>query len=1296
VELPELTYTGKDQELVNITAEGGKVSYRTTGPLWVSSVPTGKNAGDYAFCYKVEGDSNHNDIEKTELFNTIGFADPEITKAPEAVTAVYDGELHELVKAGSSPDGEFNYSLDGDDYSTDIPCASEAGEYTIYCMLVGDSNHKDLGPEVLTSYIADKNDIAAFTREPEAVSFVYDGQPHQLVIPGTTDDGTILYRVDIETEKYDYMFDEDELHTAWSEEIPEATLDATYTVSFRIVGDGSHVDSPESSVVSVIEPAQFILEAPEQYYTYDGEPHGEPITAVTADGRDALIMYFYGGNFGFEAPQYTDVKSSGLISKEEGYKVEYIVDLGGHQSVEGEYYIYIEKADPVVTVELPELTYDGDDQKLVNITAEGGKVSYKTTGPLWVSSVPTGKNAGDYCFYYKVEGDSNHNDIGKTELFNTIGFADPEITERPEAVTVVFDGEMHELVKAGSSPDGEFNYSLDGDDYSADIPCASKPGEYTVYCMLVGDSNHKDLGPEVLTSYIAGEAEIAAFTREPEAVSFVYDGQPHQLVIPGATDDGTILYRLDIDTENYGFMFDDDELHTAWSEEIPEGTLDATYTVSYRIAGDNSHVDSAVSSVVSVITPAQLTVEASDQYYTYDGEPHGDPISVTPVAGGDPFVAYFYGDDLNVGEAPQYTDVRSGGDEGYKVTYVAGLLGHEPVEGEYYIYIQKADPVVTVELPELTYNGEDQKLVNITAEGGKVSYMTTGPLWVSKVPTGRKAGDYTFYYKVEGDSNHNSIGKTELTNTIAPIDGTVIEAPDQSYVYDGGMHGEPVTAATPDGKLTVRYGTEEGVYPSKKAPQIENVSESTTVYYEVTLPGEEPVRGSYLLEITKAVPVIHGTEYAEELVYDGDPHYLGGLIWSDGGQVLFRFDGDEEFTEDTLQATNAGEYKIWYYCKGDENFLDTEPQCLTVVIAKADPAVTVELPKLTYNGEEQSLVKITAEGGKVSYMTTGPLWVSKVPTGRKAGEYTFYYKVTGDENHNDIGKTELTNTIDAIDGLLIEAPDQSYTYDGTDHGEEVTALSPDGSKTTVRYGSAEGEYTTRKAPRIRNVSESTTVYYEVTVKGQEPVCGSYVLEITKAVPEINGAEAAEGLVYDGQPHSLVGNIWSEGGQILMKLDVGEEFSSETPQAADAGEYKVWYYCKGDENHLDTEPQSLTAVIAKADPAVTVELPELTYTGKEQELVSITAEGGKVSFMTTGPFWVSKVPTGKKAGEYTFYYKVTGDSNHNDIPKTQLTNVIGSASGDTGISAPDQSYEYDGKPHGEAVTVSGNATVKYAM
>ena len=70
-----------------------------------------------------------------------------ITSAPTAETElVYNGSAQTLVNAGTAEGGTMKYSLDNSSWSTSIPTATNAGNYTVYYMVEGDATHADFTP----------------------------------------------------------------------------------------------------------------------------------------------------------------------------------------------------------------------------------------------------------------------------------------------------------------------------------------------------------------------------------------------------------------------------------------------------------------------------------------------------------------------------------------------------------------------------------------------------------------------------------------------------------------------------------------------------------------------------------------------------------------------------------------------------------------------------------------------------------------------------------------------------------------------------------------------------------------------------------------------------------------------------------------------------------------------------------------------------------------------------------------------------------------------------------------------
>ena len=149
---------------------GGSISYAvksgsedyisvnaTTGALTIKNVPTdGK-----AYVTVTAAASGIYGVTTKDVTVTIGKATPVVT-APTANTLTYNGNEQELVTAGSATFGTLLYSLDGTDYSTDIPTATDVGTYTVYYMVEGSDNWNAVEAQSLEVAISEIPSIPQF------------------------------------------------------------------------------------------------------------------------------------------------------------------------------------------------------------------------------------------------------------------------------------------------------------------------------------------------------------------------------------------------------------------------------------------------------------------------------------------------------------------------------------------------------------------------------------------------------------------------------------------------------------------------------------------------------------------------------------------------------------------------------------------------------------------------------------------------------------------------------------------------------------------------------------------------------------------------------------------------------------------------------------------------------------------------------------------------------------------------------------------------------------------------------
>lgn len=189
---------------------------------------------------------------------------------------------------------------------------------------------------------------------------------------------------------------------------------------------------------------------------------------------------------------------------------------------------------------------------------------------------------------------------------------------------------------------------------------------------------------------------------------------------------------------------------------------------------------------------------------------------------------------------------------------------------------------------------------------------------------------------------------------------------------------------------------------------------------------------------------------------------------------------------------------------------------------------------------------------------------------------------------------------------------------------------------------------------------------EVTVKdGKFTMPGSAVTVSAKFKKKMTNKDITEGTI---DPITFTGSaltpkpVVKDGDNTLKEgVDYTLSYSSNT----DAGTATITITGIGDYSGTVT----VTFDIEKADATMTAPTAKtgLVTNGKAQELITAgSAEGGEMQYSLDGTNYSTTLPTGTEAKEYTVYYKVVGDKNHNDVAAQSLKVVI-SKIASTGIA-----------------------------
>lgn len=297
----------------------------------------------------------------------------------------------------------------------------------------------------------------------------------------------------------------------------------------------------------------------------------------------------------------------------------------------------------------------------------------------------------------------------------------------------------------------------------------------------------------------------------PTANTLTYNGEAQALVNAGSTDFGTMLYSL---TEEGEF-----------TATIPTGTNAVSYTVYYRVQGNDNVNDSAVASVTVEIAKAVASIAAAPtpNTLTYIGEAQY-LINAGEAAGGT--MVYSSTED---GEYT--TSIPQGTNAGdYTVWYyVQGDANHkDSAKDSVSVSIAKAPLTVIADAKAKIYGDEDPTLTH-TAEGllgdDTLTSALTGALSREE---GENVGSYAITLGTLSADNYTIsfveadlfIHAKEVTDPIVTLDQT-------SYQYDGTVKEPKVISIVVEGRTltegidyTVSY--ENNVYVGEKATVVIN------------------------------------------------------------------------------------------------------------------------------------------------------------------------------------------------------------------------------------------------------------------------------------------------------------------------------------------------------------------------------------------------------------------------------------------------------------------------------------------
>ncbi len=506
-----LAYTGEAQELVEAgSTTGGKLVYSVNGGEYSETIPTGLAVGTYVVSYKVIGDESFYGVEAETIEVVIDKATPTV-EAPTAKALTYTNKSQELVEAGSTTGGTLVYSVNGGEYSQNIPTGKAAGTYVVSYKVVGNESYYDVEVKSV-EVVIDK--ATPTVKAPTAKTLVYTGFEQALVKAGSAKHGTLVYSVN---------------GGEYSETIPTGIAVGTYVVSYKVIGDASYYDIEAETVEVVIAKAKITdVKAPTaKTLVYTGFEQELVEAGSTTAGT---LVYSLDGK------EYSETIPTGIAVGT--YVVSYKV-IGGESYNDTEaktVKVTIAKAEitNVIAPTAKTLTYTGEAQELVSAgSTTAGTLVYSLNGKDYSESIPTGLAAGTYVVSYKVLGGESYYDVAAKTVEVVIAKAEITNLVAPTAKTLSYTGFEQELVESGSAV-STIVYSLDNVTFVEEIPTGLDANSYRVYYKALENDNYLEsavayvdvtISPKTLEATIAAidKQEFTGKELTPEIK--VYDGE---------------------------------------------------------------------------------------------------------------------------------------------------------------------------------------------------------------------------------------------------------------------------------------------------------------------------------------------------------------------------------------------------------------------------------------------------------------------------------------------------------------------------------------------------------------------------------------------------------------------------------------------------------------------------------------------------------------------------------------------------------------------------------------------------
>ena len=1092
-------------------------------------------------------------------------ATTKVTTNPEKIDSLtYNGQPQALVTAGQTNVGFLVYSLDGKNFSPEVPTGTSAGTYTIHYKVDGTSDYTGVAGASITVTI----DPKGITPEVELSesSFLYDGTKKEPKIT-VKDDETV-----IDPKQYTVTWANDDL--AVSDGLLTAAGTYTATITNVTNGNYSFTATAKIEITAATQGSLKITGKPEHVY------YGDTVTTLEATGGTGNGTVTWSITAGEASAEIVEARGVLTVKGMGSVTVKATRTVPNYAPATDTWTFTVEPKPVTAEVTITGRDYDGTtavDNAAITAAVKAGDLVNAAdsitisglTGAYEDANAGTGKTVTLNSTGATVTGDTAKYDISYPDT------AKGTINPRSVTVTVTLSGNDLQTDSSATPP---YFYSYDGTDKIPDVTVTADDDNAVLadsdYGVNITDNRNVGNATVTVTASTGGNYTFpdtdvkfaikkasAALTLTPQANLLTYNGTEQELVTGGTATGGTVMYS-------------DTDAPDSYSETIPKGKDAGTYTVYYMVKGDANHEDTTPSSWSVTINPKEITpaITLAQDSYVYDGDPKTPGVTVKDGTDtiDDAEYSVSYRDNTNVGRATVIVSDNNGGN------YI--------VNGTATFEITKKAPTFTapVGITGLQYNGEAQELVTAgVCHEGTVEYSLNGGNYSTAIPVGTAVGTYTIDYKVLGDANHSDTGPVQLTVEIGKnkvTNPTITLSPPQ-FTYNGNPQEPAITVLDNNQREIPKHEYTKTITGTKSNNMVDvdtytvTITTPLTSNYVITTDGTTNVRTFEIVPADQESISITGTKAQ---VHYGDTIQLGVSGGTGVGTIAWEIEANDGSTvSSTISATGlltvtdvGGPYTVtvtrtkpnygtvsakWEFSAGKKpvtaevtiapkTFDGTtgvnDPDITAVVNASdlvSGDSITISGLKGTYDSVSVGTKTVTLNSGNVTVIGTNSekydiTYPKTVPGAILSAAATVATAPTPNTLTYDASKAqELVTAGTATGGTMV------YSLDGTNFTAAIPKAKEAG-KHTVWY----------KAQGDSNHTDSAVDTVEVTISRQTvtpqieltPPSAQYDSNVKR--PEVIVRDGANNVIPESEYHityvSDNGENWTDQGTYEVKVE----------------------------------------------------------------------------------------------------------------------------------------------------------------